>query len=415
MNGYFAKVEQLLEKYNQKHVLDFFIGLNHVEKNRLAEQILSIDFEELASVFNKAKEHQFNHSSVEPLEYQRLNDLTNEQREMYITEGWRLLRNGEVGVIVVAGGHGTRLGHDGPKGTMDIGLPSGKSLFHLQAERLLKLSNRAGKYIPWYIMTSPENHDATIKFFQTHHFFGYPEESCIFFQQKTMPAINLEGKLLFSSHSEIHFVPSGNGECFSSLYQSGALEDMKRRGISWLFYYNVDNAIIKIADPLFVGYSACCNHPIATKVVEKRDPDEKVGALYLSNGRPTVIEYNEIPKSLLEKRDRHGKLFFNLAYISINMFRYDFIESCVHNKIPYHLALKKISHVDSNGNTISPSEPNAFKLEKFIFDYFPFAEQMSVLMVEREDEFAPVKNREGQDSPLTARNQILKLHENGGV
>ncbi|UNK16065.1 UTP--glucose-1-phosphate uridylyltransferase [Paenibacillus sp. N3/727] len=236
------------------------------------------------------------------------------------------------------------------------------------------------------------------------------------FQQKTMSAVNPEGKLLLSSPSQINLVPSGNGECFSSLYQSGALADIKRRGITWLFYYSVDNTIIKIADPLFIGYSACCNQPIAVKVTEKCDPDEKVGVLCLSNGRPSVLEYNEIPESILEERDIQGNLLLNLANISIHMFRYDFVESFAHHNTPYHIALKKIPYIDSKGYVVTPSEPNAYKLERFIFDYFRLAEKVTVLMVERE---APVKNREGQDSPFTARNQIFNLHkkwiENSGA
>ncbi|WP_199620840.1 UTP--glucose-1-phosphate uridylyltransferase [Paenibacillus alkalitolerans] len=406
------QVQQLLIKYKQEHVLDFLKRLDPIEKDKLIQQILSIDFVQLSSALNKVKHQKVvDIESIEPMEYQRLDQFTKEQRDMYAEEGWRLLRNGEVGVIVVAGGQGSRLGHEGPKGTLDIDLPSGKSLFQLQAERLLNLSNRAAQSIPWYIMTSPENHDATIQFFQSHNYFGYPKTDCIFFQQKTMPAIDQQGKLLFSSPSQINFVPSGNGECFSSLYHSGALEDMKRRGITWLFYYNVDNAIIKAADPLFVGFSASFDNTISTKAIKKVDPEEKVGVLCLKNGRPFVLEYNEIPDALLQQRNSQGELLLGLANISIHMFRYDFIEKYARHKVPYHVALKKIKYSDTNGTIITPDEPNAYKLESFIFDYFPFAEKTTVLLAEREEEFAPVKNKEGADSPLTARNQILNLHK----
>lgn len=416
MNSKLLQVQNLLNKYKQEHVFEFLEKQDISDKNKLLEQILSVNFEQLVSVLRVKQEEL---KSVEPIEHYRLNQISKEQREMYTKEGWKILRTGEVGVIVVAGGQGSRLGHNGPKGTMDIGLPSGKSLFQLQAERLLNLSNRAASSIPWYIMTSPENHDDTIHFFQTHNYFGYPEEDCIFFQQKTMPAINQEGKLLFSTSSQINFVPSGNGECFSSLHQSGALADMKRRGITWLFYYNVDNALIKIADPLFVGFSAYHNNPIATKVIEKSDPAEKVGIVCLKNGLPSVLEYNEVPDSLLYQRNLQDELSLGLGNISIHMFRYDFIEEHAHEGIPYHVALKKINYVDPNGKVITPNSPNAYKLERFIFDYFPLAEKVTILRVEREEEFAPVKNKRGMDSPFTARNQILSLHrkwiENSGV
>lgn len=419
MDNKHSLIQDLLYKYQQEHVLDFLNTLTNSDKDKLIEQLQSVNFEQIASVL-KAKHKVIQESDlIEPINFQRLGNFTQEQRDMYTNEGWRLLENGQVGVIVVAGGQGSRLGHDGPKGTLDIGLPSRKSLFQLQAERLINLSRRAKKCIPWYIMTSPENHNATINFFQKHHFFGYPEHDCIFFQQKTMPAVNLEGKLLFSTSLQINLAPSGNGECFSSLYESGALADMKQRGVTWLFYYNVDNAIIKLADPLFIGYSAHLNNPIAIKATEKVDSEEKVGILCLKNGCPNVLEYSEIPESLLVQRDDHGELLFGLANISIHMFRYDFIEKYAGHNVPYHIALKKINYCDPNGTLIIPKEPNAYKLESFIFDYFPLAEQATVLSVEREDEFAPVKNKEGQDSVISARNQTLNLHrkwiENSGV
>jgi len=397
MENNILQAKHMLHTYKQEHVIEYLDALKGSEKAKLLEQILSIDFEQLVRVPSNSKLEEMNQETIEPIEHYNLNQFTEIQREMYTQKGWDILRNGEVGVIVVAGGQGSRLGHDGPKGTFDIGLPSHKSLFQLQAERLVNLSSRAAASIPWYIMTSPDNHDDTIRFFQTHNYFGYPQEDCMFFQQHTMPAVNQEGKLLFSSDSRIKFVPSGNGECFSSLHKSGALVDMKRRGIAWLFYYNVDNALIRIADPVFVGFAAYHNNPIATKVIDKSDPNEKIGISCLRNKRPAVLEYNEIPDSLSQQREPQGGLSYGLGNISIHMFRYDFIEQHAQKAIPYHVALKKIDSVD------------AYKLERFIFDFFPLAEKMTVLKVAREEEFAPIKNKEGADSSYTARKLILNL------
>lgn len=405
------QAEALLYQYGQEHILPFLGKLTGEEQSNLAEQILQVDFEQLARTFrNRNAANELNAGAVLPARCYDWNTLAAKDRDLYERHGWHLLRSGKVGVIVVAGGQGSRLGHRGPKGTIDIGLPSHKSLFQLQAERLLNLSRRAGKYIPWYVMTSPDNSRETEAFFQAHDYFGYPAEDCIFFEQNTMPAIDREGKLILSSHAHLCLAPSGNGECFSSLKRSGALADMKKRGLSRLFYYNVDNALIKAADPAFIGMADLHNHPVATKVIEKTDPDEKVGMVCSIDGRPAVLEYTEFPEALLHARNSDGKLSYGLGNTSIHVFSYDFINRHSDSDLPYHAALKKIDCIDSGGHPITPQTPNAYKLERFIFDFFPLAEDMTVLKVKREEEFAPVKNKDGADSPNSARELVLRLH-----
>lgn len=411
MDSRFLKAEEIVNQYEQGQLLRFVNSLSGEERNRLAEQILHVDFEQLASIWkDNANASADTTASISPIPFVDWDKLPEKEQRLYTEAGWQLLRDGKVGAIVVAGGQGSRLGHNGPKGAVDIGLPTHKSLFQLQAERLLNLSNRANHVIPWYIMTSPDNHKETVGFFRAADYFGYPEEDCIFFQQNTMPAVDHEGKLILSSASELNLVPSGNGECFSSLKRSGALADMKRRGLSWLFYCNVDNALIKMADPSFVGIAAAHNNPIATKVIEKTSADEKVGTTCIKNGRPTVVEYTEIPKAVLEATDSHGQPLYGMGNISIHMFRYDFIERHAGSDMPFHIASKIIPYIDAKGEIITPSAPNAYKLERFIFDYFPLADKVTVVKVKREEEFAPVKNKEGEDSPATARQLLLSLH-----
>nr|WP_240159715.1 UDPGP type 1 family protein [Paenibacillus aceris] len=346
-------------------------------------------------------------------------DYSEEVRKKITENGWERLRQGKVAALVVAGGHGSRLEHEGPKGTYNIGLPSGKSLFQLQAERLLNLSRKAGRFIPWYIMTSPENHQDTVRYFQESEYFGYAMDDIFFFRQNVLPSLDSDGHILLSAKDEIALTPSGNGDCFASMKRSGALDDLNRRGVEWLFYYNVDNALIRVADPFFIGAAVHHNYPIATKVAEKSYPEEKVGILCMKDGRPAVMEYMDVPSELLYETDSSGNLTYGLANLSIHLFRTDFIEQYADTNIPYHAANKAVKYIDDQGHLIHPASPNAFKFEKFIFDFFPLVESMMVLKIRREEEFAPVKNKEGKDSPATARSLMQDLYKkwliNAGV
>ena len=401
--------EAALRAYKQEHVLKVLESMPEPAKQKLAEQIGQVDFGELFSAldnFLQGKKPDL--TGVAPIGYEDWDRYGAEEKHAFTELGWELLREGKIGAIVVAGGQGSRLGHEGPKGTLDIGLPSGKSLFQLQAERLIHLSLRAGKPIPWYIMTSPDNHEQTVSFFQEHHYFGYAAEDCFFFRQNTMPALDREGRLLLTVDGALKLVPSGHGECFASLKRSGALADMKQRDLAWLFYYNVDNALIKVADPAFIGVAASRNHPVATKVIEKSDANEKIGIVCSHNDRPSVMEYNEIPMELKEMRKGDGRLFYSLGHISIHLFKLSFIEEHEDAAIPYHVAAKKLADSGPDG---SLNKPDVYKLERFIFDFFPLADQLTVLLTRRDDEFAPVKNKEGKDSPQSARSLLLALHK----
>lgn len=411
MDNEFLEAETILKKYKQEHVLHFLESRSAEEKAQLIDQIHSVDFEQLFEILHKKDQHsEDNSATITPIPYEDWDKYDTNEQDAYTQLGWEIIRSGKVAVIVVAGGQGSRLGHDGPKGTLNIGLPSRKSLFQLQAERLLNLSRKANKHIPWYIMTSPENHQETVAFFSSANYFGYPADECFFFQQNTMPVLDHEGKLMLTASAGLRFAPSGNGECFSSLKRSGALADMKRRGVNWLFYYNVDNALIKVADPAFIGVAASHNNPIASKVIEKMNPEEKIGIFCLKNNFPAVVEYTEIPNHLLRERDHDGRLKYHVGNISIHLFRYDFVEQHADTELSYHIASKRMDYVDFTGNLMKPEAPNAYKLERFIFDFFPLAARMTVLKMKREEEFAPVKNKEGEDSPVSARKLVLKLH-----
>jgi UDP-N-acetylglucosamine/UDP-N-acetylgalactosamine diphosphorylase len=311
------------------------------------------------------------------------------------------------------------LGHSGPKGTFDLGLPSQKSLFQLQAERLLNLARRTGQTIPWYIMTSAENYRETTEFLQAHSNFGYHSADLFFFQQDQLPVIDAAGKILLAAPGKISLGPNGNGGCFLALEKSGALADMERRGVEWVFLYGIDNALVRICDPGFIGYTAANQFPSASKVVAKTAPQESVGVLCYRNGRPAIIEYTEMPSELTEQRDSAGNLLYGNANIVTHLFRRDFLAQNAGSNLPYHVAHKKIATIDADGNPVKPEQPNAYKFELFMFDIFPLLDDMAALQVKREEEFAPVKNKAGNDSPETARQLLFQLHQqwlrNAGV
>ncbi|UUZ92798.1 UDPGP type 1 family protein [Paenibacillus sp. P25] len=407
----YVELYQKAQAFGQEHLFRFYPSLSETAKDRLLDQVEQLDFAMLRELFHDMKQQSVSTGGISPMEAYDLEDYSEEERKRLADTGWDRLRQGKVAALVVAGGQGSRLGHEGPKGTYNIGTPSGKSLFQLQAERLLHLSRRAGRPIPWYIMTSPENHQETVRFFQASAYFGYDPDDIFFFRQHVLPALDSGGRVLLSAKDEIGLTPSGNGDVFASLKRSGALEDLKRRGVEWLFYYNVDNALIRIADPLFVGAAVHYNHPIATKVAEKAYPEEKVGILCLRNDRPAVVEYTDVPEELMYLTDSAGRLTYGLGNLSIHLFRTDFIERHADANLPYHAAHKAVKTIDGQGLLVQPATPNAYKFEKFIFDFFPLAERMTVLKIRREEEFAPVKNKEGQDSPATARRLVLDLHK----
>ncbi|WBW99379.1 UDPGP type 1 family protein [Oceanirhabdus sp. W0125-5] len=421
MNDEFNKAIELVNKYKQEHLLRFYHFLNNDKKSALINDILTIDFELIQNIYNKIRKNHIEEkeNQFKPLIANSLKMYSDEEKNNFYKIGMNALANGKVAVYLVAGGQGTRLGHNGPKGTFDIGLPSRKSLFQLQCERLIYLSNKCKKYIPLYIMTSIENHHDTVSFFKEHNYFGYPKSMIMFFKQKTMPTINEDGKVLLSDENKIAMSPNGNGGCFVALKDSGALGDMKAKGIEWLFLYGIDNALVRVADPYFIGFTICSNKPAASKVVEKKYPEEKVGVLCYKNNKPAIVEYSEIPKNIASEVDQDGKLIYSNANILNHILSVDFIETIAGKPLPLHIAHKKIEYIDEHGKKILPINPNGYKFEYFLFDIFEMLDDMAALEVKREEEFAPVKNSEGEDSPQTAKELILNLHKkwliNAGV
>ena len=398
-------VIKTLKKYNQDHIIKLLEKLDMEKQNELIEQIQTINFEQIMELYNNTKKDiEFKESKIEPLKYLDKAKLTEMQRKRFDELGEKAVKNGEYAVVTMAGGQGTRLGHQGPKGTFKLDVfGKGKYLFEILAENLKEANQKYGITIPWYIMTSKENNDQTQEFLEKNNYFGYDKNSVMLFEQGELPLVDTEGKMLISKDLKIKEASDGNGGVFSSLRTSGMLADMKERGIKWVFIGGVDNAILKMADVTLLGMAIDKNVQIASKSVVKANPHERVGVFCKMNGHPKVIEYTELPEKMAEEVDSDGELKYGESHIMCNLYTIDAIEKISKETLMYHSAFKKNAYIDENGKEIIPTEPNSYKFESFIFDAFEFFDDIAILRGKREDDFAPVKNKDGVDSPKTAK------------
>ena len=395
----------MLKSYNQNHIINLLENLDEVKKQELLEQIEKIDFHQIMELYdNTKKEIEIKESKIEPISYLDKAKLSKEQKEKFDELGENILRNGEYAVVTMAGGQGTRLGHTGPKGTFKLDVyGKGKYLFEILKENLEEANKKYDTTIPWYIMTSKENNSATVEFLEKNNYFGYPKEAVTIFTQSELPLVDFEGKLLINKDMKIKEASDGNGGTYSSLRASGALSDMKDKGIKWVFIGGVDNALLKMADVTLLGMAIDKNVQIASKSVVKANPHEKVGVFCKMNNHPKVIEYAELPESMAEEVDDDGELKYGESHIMCNLYTIEAIEKASKEPLIYHSAVKKNSYIDENGKEVIPEEPNSYKFESFIFDAFEFFDDIAILRGKREDDFAPVKNKDGVDSPKTAK------------
>ena len=402
---------ELLKEYKQDHVIRLLEKLDNKKQNELIEQINTIDLHQIMELYNNTKkEIEFKESKIEPLKYLDKAKLTESQMKKFTQLGEETVKASEYAVVTMAGGQGTRLGHQGPKGTFKLDVyGKGKYLFEILAENLKEAEQKYGVTIPWYIMTSKENNAETVEFLEKNNYFGYPKKAVTIFTQSELPLVDTEGKLLIGKDYKIREASDGNGGTYSSLRASGCLADMKRKGIKWIFIGSVDNALLKMVDVVLLGVAKSQNVQIASKSVVKVAPSERVGVFCKMNGHPKVIEYTELPKKMAEQRDRNGELKYGESHIMCNLYTIDAIEKISNEPLMYHCALKKNSYIDENGKEVIPEEPNSYKFESFIFDAFEFFDNIAILRGKREDDFAPVKNKEGVDSPKTAKELYEKF------
>ncbi|GMU27857.1 MAG: hypothetical protein AMXMBFR17_13970 [Candidatus Jettenia caeni] len=399
----------------QQHVFTWWDEISSGEKELLLAQVASIDFQLIEKLFhqNLRKTASAIQGSLLPPHVISVpsNTLERELAEAAKQIGESSLRKGETAILTVAGGDGSRLGGNGPKGTICIAPISGKSIFQLHAEKIHALQQRYGIPVPWYIMTSETNNQVTQDFFQSHHFFGLDDRQVCFFTQGMLPVVDLHGKVLMNSKSNIVMSPNGHGGVIIALREKGILADMKRRGVRQIFYHQIDNVLIKMADPVFLGYHAGSKAEISLKVVKKRHAEEKVGIVGYIDGRLHIAEYSELSQEDMYARNGNGMLKYNAGSIGVHMIHIDFLEKVyrMENSLPYHVAFKKVSCLNEKGDMVNPEKNNAVKFESFIFDILRYVKQGIVMEVLREEEFSPVKNSEGNDSPATAKRDIVNL------
>ena len=403
-----------LKEYGQNHIVNILEKLDETKKQELIEQINKIDFHQMMELYqNTKKEIEFKESKIEPVPYLDKDKLTKEQREEFDKLGEEVVKNNQYAVVTMAGGQGTRLGHTGPKGTFKLDVyGKGKYLFEILADNLQEANKKYGVVINWYIMTSKENNADTVEFLEKNNYFGYDKNKVIIFKQSELPLVDTEGKFLINKEYKIKEASDGNGGTYSSLRASGCLADMKEKGIKWVFIGSVDNALLKMIDVTLLGMAVKKGVQIASKSVAKANPQERVGVFCKMNNHPKVIEYTELPEKMAEEVDSDGELKFGESHIMCNLYTIDAIEKISKEPLIYHTAFKKNSYIDENGKEVIPTEPNSYKFESFIFDAFELFDDIAILRGKREDDFAPVKNKEGVDSPKTAKELYEKYWQN---
>ena len=403
----------------QEHLLRFWDELDVAGRERLAAEIRGIDFALVRRLFQqidvKDEIRTLADRAGSPPSF-RLEDPRNTISPQSARQtGIDALRAGHLGVILVAGGQGTRLGFDHPKGMFPIGPVSGKSLFQIHIEKIMAIGRRYGVRVPLYLMTSPETHDETVAFLERNHRFGLPAEDLYFFCQGTMPAVDAtNGRVLLARKDHVALSPAGHGGMLAAYHDSGAMADARRRGIRQLFYFQVDNPLVRLCDPEFVGYHLVSRSQLTTQVVRKKEPLEKVGNVVRVDDRLHVIEYSDLPDDVARKRAEDGSLVIWAGSIAVHAMELAFLERMADmaDALPYHRARKKVAHFDANGRWIEPSEPNAVKFERFIFDLMPSAAGAVVVEVDPQWHFAPLKNAPGaaNDTEETVKAQLSAQH-----
>jgi UDP-N-acetylglucosamine/UDP-N-acetylgalactosamine diphosphorylase len=406
----FERSREVLERRGQGHVLRFWDELGERERGLLLTDVESVPWELLDGLIDTHVLHKpppSAHAMIEPAEVFPLaatGALQNQYRAA-VDAGRGLIASGKVAAFTVAGGQGTRLGFDGPKGAVAVTPAGNRTLFEIFAITILAARRRYRVSIPWYVMTSAANHEETASFLRDHDYFGLPVGDVTLFRQGMLPAVGFDGKLLLETTHRLALSPDGHGGSLKAMVQSGALSDMRKRGVEIISYFQVDNPLVKPFDPLFIGLHAATGSEMSTKVARKADDLEKVGNVVRAEGKVTVIEYSELPEELARARNPDGTRRFDFGNLAIHLLDVDFVDRIVGRsfQLPFRRAEKIVPNVDERGRGQKPENPNAVKLETFVFDALPLAENPLVLEVDRAEEFSPVKNATGADSLETAK------------
>lgn len=408
----FEKLIETIYAKNQSHVFEFWNELSEAEKKELLEELSMVDFELLNKLYESSKVETHAETDFSPAKYIKVPETEEEKAASIKAKeiGERFIKEQKMAAFVVAGGQGSRLGFDGPKGAYLSTPCKNKSLFQVFCEKIKKCSNKYNATIPFFIMTSQLNHDATQKFFKDNNFFGLNEKDVYFFAQNMIPSLNKEGKLILADKNKIFTNPDGHGGSLTALHTYGILDVMREKGIEIISYFQVDNPLINIIDPVFIGHHIMNKAQVSSKTILKRDAEEKVGVFVENkNGKSFVIEYSDMPEEKIHLKDENNQLVYSTGSIAIHLFDRIFIEeitSSKNNMLPYHIACKKIKSYTKNGL----NEIDGYKFEKFVFDSLLFAEKSIILETIREEEFGPIKNKSGVDSIQTSQELMNNLY-----
>lgn len=397
------RISEILNMLHQEHILKHLNTIPLEKQVQMLSQLNTIDYSILHSMDAEPSRGVFS-----PLRATTVSEISYNSNH-YTSLGIQTIRAGKVGAVLLAGGQGSRLGFDHPKGMFNVGVNRELYIFECLINNLLEVVKQADAWVPLFIMTSVDNHDETKAFFEKHDYFGYSKDNVWFFQQEQLPTIDTEGKLMLSDVGKVSTAPNGNGGWYVSMAKTGMLKIVQNAGIEWLNVFGVDNVLQRIADPCFIGAVIDSGKVSGAKVVAKADPNERVGVLCLEDGKPSIVEYYEMTDEMIHHREANGTLSYNYGVILNYLFRVDKLNKTLSVKLPLHKAFKKIKHLDADGRVVKPEEPNAYKFETLALDMVKLQDDCLAYEVERSKEFAPVKNKEGVDSVETAR-ELLRLN-----
>lgn len=403
----FNEAQKLLEKEGQAHLLKYYDELSDEEKEKLIEQISRIDFSVVLEIPKDGCENE--RGVIEPLGALTIEEI-DKGREEYERIGIEAIKAGRVGALLLAGGQGTRLGYDKPKGMFNIGEKKELYIFECIINNIMQITERAGAWIPLAIMTSDINYDDTVSFFKEHNYFGYNSDYVYFFVQDMSVTTDFNGKIYLARKDKVSFSPNGNGGWYTSFVNAGIRDAFVKHGVEWINVFAVDNVLQKIADPCFVGATIASGCVSGAKVVSKAFPEEKIGLLCTEDGRPSIVEYYEMTDDMMYQKDESGKPLFNYGVILNYLFRIDELDRIIDEPLPVHVVEKKIPYVGEGGITVKPDKPNGYKYEKLVLDLIHLMRDCLSYEVVRNKEFAPVKNLTGVDSVESARKLLA---ENG--
>ena len=401
-------VEQIKEKLkaiHQEQLLTYYDELDEEQKTQLLSQIEGTDFSVLSHIGEK--NDTADNAQITPIKALTLPEIKEQEASIKNT-GVQAIRSGKLGAVLLAGGMGTRLGSDSPKGMYDIGITKPVFIFQRLIENLLDVVKETETCIHLFIMTSDKNHEMTTAFLEEKEYFGYDKNFIHFFQQDMAPATDYEGKIYLEEKGKLASSPNGNGGWLTSMRNAGLLEFVHKEGIEWLNVFAVDNVLQRIADPLFLGAAIESGCTVGAKVVRKNDPDEKVGVMCLKNGHPSIMEYYDLTPELRDTLDENGERVYNFGVILNYLIEVKNAEQVMNQALPVHVVEKKIPYLDENGILVKPEKPNGYKFETLILDLIELMDQCLPFEVEREKEFAPIKNKTGVDSVESARALLKK-------